>query len=74
MENQESTGAAPTHDTGTRKGEELKKEGGQEAGRYDSGESGANRPSGTKTARDSTSINPEDVEPQDPDMPKMPPA
>lgn len=32
------------------------------------------RPSGTRTAEDSTGINPEDVEPIDEDMPSMPPA
>ncbi len=74
MGNPESSGAAPTHEPGTRKGEEIREDEGQEAGRQDTGETHANRPSGTKTARDSTGINPEDVEPADPDMPNMPPA
>ncbi len=33
-----------------------------------------NRPSGTRTAEDSTGVNPEAEEPIDPEMPSMPPA
>lgn len=74
MGNQESAGTAPTHSPGTRKGEEIASEDGKEAGRDDSGTSGADRPTGTSTARDSTGINPEDVESKDPNAPNMPPA
>ncbi len=60
----------PTHVPGIRRGEE----GGDEPGRYDTGTTGADRPTGTSTARDSTSIDPEAAEPIDPRMPNMPPA
>ncbi len=63
-----------SHDPGTGKGEELVNEEGKEAGRYDKEETGADRPAGGSTARDSTSINPEDREPIDPDSNNMPPA
>ena len=66
--------SGPTHTTGTRKGEDIKERDGQEAGRDDTGTSHANRPTGTKTARDSTGINPDDAESKDPAAPKMPPA
>lgn len=62
----------PSHDTGTRKGEEVIDSAGKEPGRYDKGETGADRPAGGSTARDSTGINPEDEEPIDPDSPNMP--
>lgn len=55
-----------SHDLGVRKGEE---EGLEETGSDDAG-----RPTGTRTARSSTSINAEDEEPIDPNMPNMPPA
>jgi hypothetical protein len=72
---EQGTGAtSPAHMPGTSKGEEIKKRDGEEAGRTDTGSSGADRPAGTRTARDSTSINPDDEEPIDPAMPKMPPA
>lgn len=64
----------PTHEPGTRKGEELADTDGKEAGRFDTGETGADRPAGGSTARDSTGINPEDEQPIDPDSPNMPPA
>lgn len=66
--------SGPAHTPGTRQGEEIKKEDGKEPGRQDSGTTHADRPAGTKTARDSTAINPEDVEAKDPNAPKMPPA
>ena len=70
----EGTGAQ-AHDAGTRKGEEMAKSHGREPGRQQhSGQSGAGRPSGGSTARDSTGINPEDREPIDSRMPHMPPA
>ena len=64
----------PTHHTGTRKGENIQDWDGNEAGRHHKDESGAGRPSGGRTARDSTSINPEHEEPISPEMPHMPPA
>jgi hypothetical protein len=63
-----------SHDAGTRKGEEIKEDDGKEAGRHDEGETGADRPAGSSTARDSTGINPEDENPIDPNSPKLPPA
>ncbi len=65
--------SGPTHTPGTRQGEDIKKEDGKEPGRHDEGTSGAGRPAGTSTARDSTAINPESVE-SDTDSPNMPPA
>ena len=62
----------PAHTPGTRKGEQIVQEEGKEPGRHDKGESGAGRPAGGSTARDSTRINPQD--PIDPDSPNMPPA
>jgi len=50
----------PSHTPGTKKGGESGKEPGREHG--------------TRTARDSTSINPKHHEPIDPRMPHMPPA
>ena len=64
----------PAHTPGTRKGEDITDSDGKEAGRHETGETGAGRPSGTSTARDATGINPENEEPIDPDMPNMPPA
>ena len=65
---------APSHDTGTGKGEEKVSSDGKESGRHDLGTSHADRPAGGSTARDSTGINPDDKEPIDPNMPNMPPA
>ena len=65
---------APSHDTGTGKGEEKGSMEGKEAGRHDQGETHANRPAGGSTQRDSTSINPEDRDPIDPNSPNLPPA
>jgi len=64
MNDQETTPDAPAHTPGTAKGEEKRLEDGMEPGRE-----GASR-----TARDSTSINPELRGPIDPKMPNMPPA
>jgi hypothetical protein len=67
--------STPRHHPGSRKGEEQKHNDGPEPGRVDNGGShGANRPAGGRTGRDSTSINPEDREPIDPDSPEIPPA
>ena len=54
--------SGPAHSIGVRKGEEIKDDEGRESGREEIGTSHAERPAGTKTARDSTSINPEDRE------------
>lgn len=64
--------SGPAHTPGTGKGEEIKERDGKEPGRHDKEESGEGRPAGGSTARDSTSINPQD--PIDPDSPNMPPA
>ena len=72
MGNEGTTG--PTHTDGTRKGEEIRNEDGQEPGRQDLGESHAGLAAGTKTARDSTGINPDDREAVDAESPDMPPA
>ncbi|MGI8918508.1 MAG: hypothetical protein ACR2H6_07885 [Pyrinomonadaceae bacterium] len=65
--------SGPTHTTGTAKGEDVKDRDGKEAGRDDAGTTGAGRPTGTSTARDSTSINPEQVE-STTETPEIPPA
>lgn len=65
---------SPSHDMGTGKGEEKSSMEGKEPGRFDHEHTHADRPAGGSTARDSTSINPEDEEPIDPQMPDMPPA
>jgi hypothetical protein len=64
---EDDTVDTPSHDSGTRKGEELAA--GEEAGRHDKGTTGAGRPTGESTARDSTSINPRD--PIDEDSPEI---
>ena len=63
-----------SHDAGVAKGEEQIKNQGKEPGRHDTGTDDDDRPTGTRTARDSTSINPEAEEPIDEKMPNMPPA
>lgn len=60
---------APSHDMGTRKGEEMP--GGSEAGRHERGTTQTGRPRGTSSARDYTGINPQDREPIDPSMPHL---
>jgi hypothetical protein len=64
---EDDTVDTPSHDPGTRKGEELSGE--DEAGRHDTGTTGAGRPTGKSTARDSTGINPQD--PIDDDSPEI---
>ncbi len=64
----------PAHDIGTGKGEEASIRQGKEAGRHDTGKDETGRPTGTSTARDSSSVNVDEREPIDPDMPNMPPA
>ena len=73
MGDQDTSADAPTHTTGTRKGENIKDDEGKEPGRHDAGTTHADRPSGGSTARDSTAINPGKVESDD-DSPNMPPA
>lgn len=74
MKEHDSKSESPSHDWGTGKGEEKNSTEGKESGRHDLGETHADRPAGTSTARDSTSINPENEDPIDPDSPNMPPA
>ena len=45
-----------------------------EPGRFDKGDTGADRPAGGTTARNSTGINADAEEPIHPDSPSMPPA
>ncbi len=66
MNKQDVSPDAPAHMPGTSKGEEKARDEGKEPGRTETG--------GGRTARDSTSINPESEEPIDPRMPNMPPA
>ena len=63
----------PAHAPGTRKGEEITEHEGREPGRESKGASHADRPAGERTARDSTGINPDEVESVT-GGPKMPPA
>ncbi len=71
---QDTSPEAPAHTPGTAKGEEKVMNEGKEPGRLDTNEAGADRPAGTSTARNSTSVNAEEMEPIDPEMPNMPPA
>jgi hypothetical protein len=63
----------PDHVTGTGKGEEVALNEGREPGREEAGTTGADRPAGTRTARDATGVA-KDTDPIDPDSPPMPPA
>lgn len=74
MAQDEENNDMASHDLGIGKGEEKSSTEGKESGRHDTGETGADRPTGTSTARDSTTINAENEEPIDPAMPNMPPA
>jgi hypothetical protein len=65
--------SGPTHTPGTRSGEDIKNQDGQEEGREDTGSAHADRPTGSKTARDSTGVNPDSAE-SDTEHPGMPPA
>ncbi len=58
-----SKSKSPSHTGGTTRGEETVLKKGPEPGRQ----------TGTRTARDSTSINPKARDPIDPRMPHMPP-
>ena len=73
MGDQDSKASAPTHTPGTRQGEDIKDKDGKEPGREDTGTTQADRPVGESSARDSTAINPDDVESES-GGPSMPPA
>ena len=72
MPDHDTSRDAPAHDKGARKGEEIKEADGREPGRQDKGQTGAGRPAGGSTARDSTKINPDAEEPIDPESPNLP--
>jgi hypothetical protein len=74
MADHDTSRDAPAHDTGVGKGEDISDRDGKESGRHDEGTTGAGRPAGGSTARDSTRINPDAENPIDPESPKMPPA
>lgn len=74
MVKQDTTPDAPAHTPGTAKGEEKIENEGKEGGRHETGVDDKGRPTGTSTARNSTSVNAEAEEPIDPAMPNMPPA
>lgn len=63
----------PVHQSGEGRGEEAVRKTGPEAGRYDTGISGAQRRAGKASGRFSTGINPEKEEPIDPNSPYLPP-
>lgn len=73
MEDQDDKVSLPTHTPGTRQGEDIIGKDGKEPGREDTGTTGADRPTGESNSRDSTAINPEDVESTS-GGPSMPPA
>lgn len=58
---------SPSHDVGTRKGEEIADR--NEPGRHETGTTHTGRPTGKSTARDATGINPQD--PIDDDSPEL---
>lgn len=62
----------PDHVPGTAKGEEIVLNEGREPGREPTGTSGADRPAGTRTARDATGVA-TDTDPIDPESPQIPP-
>jgi hypothetical protein len=72
MEPDEQSTDTASHSTGTRKGEEIAGDEGKEPGRHEEGETGAARPTGSSTARDSTGINADDENPIDPNSPHYP--
>jgi hypothetical protein len=74
MVKQDTTPDAPSHSAGTSKGEEQIKNQGKEPGRIDTGTDDEGRPTATTTARNSSSVNADEREPIDPEMPDMPPA
>ena len=74
MPEQRETPKTPASTPGARKGERIVDDEGVEPGRRHTGKTGADRPAGSSTARDSTRVNPEDEDPVDPSSPKLPPA
>lgn len=70
MEDDQATD--PTHQTGTRKGEEMARNE-EEAGREEGGTTQTGRRTGGATARFSTGINSDAEEPIDPESPEIPP-
>ena len=69
VKEEEKGSTVGSHVPGTRRGEEVKREDGQEPGRYEKEEEGTNRPTGGSTARDATGVNPKDpVEPKSPKL------
>jgi hypothetical protein len=66
MARQDTTFDAPSHTPGTKRGEQMARIKGREPGRDDPMKA-------FRTGRDSTSVNPEDMEPIDPRMPYLPP-
>jgi hypothetical protein len=70
--NKDAGNPKPVHHPGARKGEDIKKMEGKEPGRHDGGTTGAKRPAGKSTARDSTRINPKSVETKTPGSPQLP--
>ena len=73
MGSDDTSADEPIHAPGTRRGEEIKKHDGKELGREEKGASHADRPAGERTSRDSTGINPDEVDSVT-GGPKMPPA
>ncbi len=74
MSEHDTSRDAPAHDKGVGKGEEVRESDGKESGRHDKEQTGAGRPAGESTARDSTRINPDAEEPIDPESPNIPAA
>ena len=74
MSKQDTSKDSPSHHSGVGKGEEIADRDGKESGRHDKEQTGADRPAGGSTARDSTRINPDAENPIDPNSPNMPPA
>jgi hypothetical protein len=62
----------PTHQPGTRKGEEMTRQAGKEAGRFKTTTTGAGRPAGKATPRDASGIVSQG--PIDPQSPYLQPA
>lgn len=73
MDDHSEQSSQPSHDPGTRKGEEMRM-GEDEPGRVDTGTTQTGRPTGAATGRFATGINPEAEEPIDPSSPDLPPA
>ena len=68
---EQATKPRPIHQTGTRKGEEIPREEGREAGRHDAEQTGAGRRSGRATPRIASGIVTKG--PIDPQSPYLPP-